>query len=222
MPLVVQERAQTAVMDYILTFTSVSLTNGKPTTEIQKYVTPRTKGPRLLHDILSTFAAGHEAVKLLSSDGKGVEINLEDVVEGLQAGEEVPGIAQDTQAKTGVILVGAPQRPIQEQQNTTVSPSIATPAPGAPAAKVYKKGRVQSDDPSKSKVGQRTAKLLPTDSHTPLHDWTRSLFGRDAEAPWLFRPFEDQPLKKLLVKGLLQRPEFAGENGSKVEHGVKR
>ena len=205
-----------------MTFSSISQTNGKPTTELQKYVTPRTKGPKLLQDIVSTFAAGHESVKIISSDGKGVEIDLDDVVEGLQAGHKVTGISQDTEAKTGVILVGAPQRPIQKQQNTAVSPGIAMPPPEAPAAKAYKKGRVQSDDPNKSKVGQRTAKLLPSDCHPALHEWTRSLFGRDAEAPYLFRTFDKQPLKNLLVKGLLQKPEFSGETGAKVITGVKR
>ena len=65
MPLAMQERAQTAEMDYTSTSTSIPLTSGEPTTEIQKYVTPRTKGPKMLQDIVFAFAEGHEAVKLL-------------------------------------------------------------------------------------------------------------------------------------------------------------
>ena len=111
-------RVQTAKMDpYTLTFTSISQTNGRPTTVRHRYVTPRTDGQDMLQEIVLAFAEGHEAVRLVSSDGKGVDIDLTETVRGLQAGDQVPGISQDSQARTGVILVGAPQRPIQQQQS---------------------------------------------------------------------------------------------------------
>ena len=207
---------------YTLTFTSISQTNGKPTTVRHRYVTPRTDGQDMLQEIVLAFAEGHEAVRLVSSDGKGVDIDLIETVRGLQAGDQVPGISQDSQARIGVILVGAPQRPIQQQQSILASPSIATSSPGAPSAKAYKKGRIQSQDPDKSKLGQRTAKLLPLDSQRPLHLWTRSLCGRYAEAPWQFHSFKDQPLRDLLIRGLLRMPELAGETYAKVGTSVER
>ena len=136
-------RVQTAKMDpYTMTFTSISQTNGRPTTVRHRCVTPHTDGQNMLQEIVLAFAEGHEAVRLVSSDGKGVDIDLIETVRSLQAGDQVPGISQDSQARTGVILVGAPQRPIQQQQSILASPSIATPPPGAPSAKACKKGRI--------------------------------------------------------------------------------
>ena len=83
-------------------------------------------------------------------------------------------------------------------------------------------GRMQSQDPSKSKLGQRIAKQLPLGSQGPLHSYTRSMCSREAEAPWLFKPFQDQPLTELLIRALLQRPELADETPDKVEAAVKR
>ena len=40
--------------------------------------------------------------------------------------------------------------------------------------------------------------------------------------PWQFHPFKDQPLRELLIKGLLRMPELAGETYAKVETSVKR
>ena len=207
---------------YTSTFTTISQTNSRPTKEKHKFVTSHTDGQATLQDIVLAFAEGHEAVNLVSSDGKGVAIDLIETVRGLQAGDQVPGISQDSQARTGVILVGAPQRPIQKQHMTLASPSIATPLPGAPAAKAYKKGRTQAQEPDKSKIGQRTAELLPLTCQKPLYLWTRSLCSREAEAPWQFHPYKQQRLWELLIKGLLRMPELAGKTYTKVERSAKR
>lgn len=81
---------------------------------------------------------------------------------------------QSSEAKTGTILVGAHQHPIQKQHSPFANPSTATPLPGQPAAEAYKRGRVQSQDPEKSTIGKKTADQLSLPAANQFRQWRRS------------------------------------------------
>lgn len=206
---------------YTIIFRTIAQQNGRPTMTRNKFVTGMTKGKTLLATIVSEFAPGYETVRLLSSDGNNVDIDLAETVELLQAGAEVPGISQDSAQKTGVILVGGGERPIQQHLSLSDGSRVALPPPNQPAAKVYKKGRMQASDPAKSKLGMGTGKQLPLGAGPVLHRWTRFLCSREAEAPWAFHDFDKQHLRDATVRGLLQRSELAGETYNKVGSAMK-
>ena len=207
---------------YKITFRTVSQVNGKPTKQRHKYVTEHTDGKAMLAEIVSVFADGYEAVRLISSDDDNVDIDLIETVMGLQAGGKMPGISQDSVARTGVILVGAPERPIEKQHSIATGPSTAILPPGQPAAKAFKKGRAQTEDPQKSRAGQNAAELLPLGAQSLMRRWARVLFSRKAEAPWEFHAHTEQRLWDILLRGLLLRPELAGESSAKLENAVNR
>ena len=95
----------------------------------------------------------------------------------------MPGINQDSVARTGVILVGAPERPIEQHHSIAAVPGTSVLAPSKPAAKVFKKGRVQTEDPQKTSAGRNTAELLPLGAQNLLRRWVCTLFSRKNEAP---------------------------------------
>ena len=210
-----------SMQSYKLTFETVKRQNDKPILERQKFVTAHTDGKDMLAAIVSVFAEGHEAVRLVSSDGNNVEIDLVETVRGLQAGDDVPGISQDRAARTGLILVGPPQRPIQKHHGVISGPSTAMLLPGPPIPPAYKRGRMQSSDPEKTKLGQKTAGQLPLKAQNLLHSWMRSLCSREAEPPWLFRAYDEQRLAGLVIGRLLRRDELAGKTYGTVEKHMK-
>ena len=95
------------------------------------------------------------------------------------------------------------------------------PLPGQPSAVAHKKGRVQSQDPEKTTLGKNAASQLLLAAANRMRQCARVLCGRTAEAPWLFQPYDEQQLGDLLVRALLQMPEFAGEPHAKVVKAIK-
>ena len=210
------------MVTYTVTFSTVAQVSGKPAKETRKFVTAHTVPEDLLADVVSDFAEGHEGVKLISSDGSDVDISLKDVVKGLQEDDsDVPGISQDSTAKTALILVGRPLRPKATQQGVFAHHSTAMAAPGMmPAAQVCKRGRMQSTDPAKSQLGQKQSDQLSLQAANLMRPCAQALCSREAEAPWPFHPLAEQPLKHVTITGLLLMPGMADVTYPKLEKAL--
>lgn len=164
--------------------------SGKPAKETRKFVTAHNVPEDLLADVVSDFfAEDHEGVKLISSDGSDVDISLKDVVKGLQEDDSyVPGISQESTAKTALILVGRPLRPKATQQGVFAYHSKAMAAPGMPAAQVCKRGRVRTQDQAKSQLGQKQSEQLSIQAGNLMRLCAHALCSREAEAPGCSTP----------------------------------
>ena len=207
---------------YKLAFWTVSQQNGQPTLQLQRFITKRTDAKALQADFVATFAAGYENVRLLSSEAQDIDIDLTDTVLGLQNDDSVPGISQDTAARTAMIFVGAPERPLQKHSSAANTPGFATPQPGQAPPENYKKGRIRSLEHQKTSLRQQTAGQLFLKAANRMRVCMRLLCSRRTEAPWQFHAYEQQQLGGVVARAILQMLEAAEETHAKVVKATKK
>lgn len=185
-------------MAWILRCVPVNQTGGKPSICEELTITRFTKTDHVQEMLLAVFAPSSSMLSILAYDkdkASTTKLLLADIIASLQEDAPLPGI--QVSGKTATILIGGGIGAPTRLTIQPLTPPIAAPQPAQQAASAalrFKRGRVQTPDPSRSKAGQTDGRL-DTAASAKIRELFRTLLRRNDEAdsghPYL--PLVHQP-----------------------------
>ena len=185
-------------MDWTLRCVSVQQTGGKPSICEELTITRFTKTEHVQDLLLAIFAPTSSMLSIIAYDkdeNSTRKFFLADVIASIQADAPLAGI--QVNGKTATILIAGGIGGSTKLAAQPVTPPVAAPQQAqltATATLTFKKGRVQAQDPSKSRAGQ-TEGRLDTAASSRLRKLCKSFLRRSVEAGsgHAYLPLEQQP-----------------------------
>ncbi len=185
-------------MDWTLRCFSVNQTGGKPSVCEEITITRFTKTEHVQEMLLAIYAPSSSMLSIVAYD-KDMECTrklfLADVIASLQADAPLTGI--QVNGKVATILIAGGIGGSAKLVSQPVTPPIAAPQQAqqqAAAALRFKRGRVQTEDPNRSRAGQTEGKIDNAAS-ARMRKLCNSLLRRndDASNGHSYLPLDQQP-----------------------------